>query len=73
MYAATYEEASQQVLDEYYLRSGGGAPAGQVRGDTTRGRREEVGKPAASTRTQVSSVQGSCRSSATPDVFRPGC
>ncbi len=56
VYAATYEEASQQVLDDYYLRSGGSAHAGRAQGDRMRDRHGEGGKRAASAREQVSSA-----------------
>ena len=52
VYAATYQEASQQVRDDYYLRSGDSA----ARSDTMRKQHGEAGKRAASAREQVSSA-----------------
>ena len=54
VYAVTYEEASQQVLDEYYLRNGDRAPTGRAQGNTARERQGEAGRPAGSAREQVS-------------------
>ncbi len=74
VYAATYEEASQQVLDDYYLRSGDGARADRAQGDMMRDRHGEAGKRAASAREQVSSALVHDRKDipATPSICRPG-
>ena len=59
VYAATYEEASQQVLDDYYLRSGDNARGGVARSDTAHGGHAEAGRSTTSAREQVSDAMGS--------------
>ena len=53
VYAATYEEAAQQVVDEYYLRNGDSMLAGRAQRDMAHDGRAQAGRLAVSAREQV--------------------
>ena len=53
VYAATYEEAAQQVLDEYYSRGGAGPPVKSWSGVAVEEGNTPAGRTAASAREQV--------------------
>ena len=56
VYAAMYEEAAQQILDEYYSRDGGGSPVEFWPEVIVEEAHIPAGRSAASTREQVTAA-----------------